>query len=58
MSTTPEVDPLEFLESANAMTDALASLRNQLVDKGWSSLGAEQAAMQIVGIVMMQQGQK
>ena len=48
-------DPLALIQGVNDLTDVLAATRNALVDKGWSSPGAEQAAISTVSILLMQQ---
>ena len=38
---------LEFIEARQGLADLLGSLRDALIEKGWSEHGAEQAAMLI-----------
>lgn len=41
-------DYLRYLESTNAMMNMIESLKSGLIERGWSEMGAEQAAIMLL----------
>lgn len=51
-------ETMNFIEGTAAITDALTTVRDQLIEKGWTVPGAEQVSILIAGHMLNSSGAK